>query len=64
MARRAGRTISQNYPGCSGRDQFQLSGGWDLRHPRPYDTMTAVTTNHNLTTERTYLTAPAQLTAT
>ena len=48
----------------SGRDQFQLSGGWDLRHPRPYDAMTAVTTTHNLTTERTYLTAPAQLTAT
>jgi hypothetical protein len=36
-------------------DQFQLSGGWDLRHPRPWDKMTAVTTTRNLTTERTYL---------
>jgi len=40
-------------------DQFQLSGGWDLRHPRPWDKMTAVTTTGNLTTERTYLTVPA-----
>ncbi|MGO8892932.1 MAG: hypothetical protein ACLQB1_25055 [Streptosporangiaceae bacterium] len=30
-------------------DQFQLSGGWDLRHPRPWDKMTAVTTTRNLT---------------